>query len=105
MKQYYILFINDFREKIKQRRNTTDVNERMLLTSRCDPLISEFTLKEKSLIFLLLWDNNSVRVRVDQIMIRWSVGGFRLTVKLLLLGVCINTLKFLNIRAWYLGNQ
>ena len=68
-----------------------DANEKILPTSRCDSLISEFTSEGKSLTFSLLWDNNSVRVRFDQIMIRWTVGGFRLTVKLLLLGIWFST--------------
>ena len=98
----YILFINDFRRTHThththahtQRRNAMDANEQMFHTSRCDSLISEFTLKGKSLMFSLLWDNNSVRIRFDQIMIRWAVGGFRLTVKLLLLGIWFSTFNF-----------
>lgn len=43
----------------KQRRNPMDVNVRILFTSRCDSLISQFILKGKSLMFSLLGDNNS----------------------------------------------
>lgn len=63
VKQYCILFINDLRAK--PRSNAMDASKR-ILTSRCDALVSEFTLKEKSLMFSIC---EVVTLRLDQIMI------------------------------------
>lgn len=70
MTGYRILFINAFLKNKQRHTNGKTPMEELFFTSRCDSLISEFTLKEKSLMFSLLRDNNSVRVRFDQIMIR-----------------------------------
>lgn len=67
--------------------------------------MSEFTLKRKSLVFSLLWDNNSVGVRFDQVMIRWAVGGYRLALKLLILGIWFSAFSFLNMKTQDLEDQ
>lgn len=44
-------------------------------------------------------------VRFDQIMIRWAVGGYRLALKLLLLGIWFSAFSFLNMKTQDLEDQ